>query len=120
MIKFSIEEAYKTVKAHLEAGGKRSQLKGTRGSQCAYRGVDGAKCFIGLMIPDDKYHDDFEKGMSAISMVRHKIIKGSPVFGEALGELQELHDNPNCWSPDGTYNAYSLIDSWFEKNKEVV
>jgi len=120
MISFTIEDAYNTVKAHLEAGGKRSQLRNIRGSQCAYRGAAGAKCFIGLMIPDSKYHESFEKGMSAVSMVRNKIIKGSPVFGEALGELQELHDNPNCWGPDGTYSAYNLLDTWFEENKGVV
>jgi len=119
MISFTIEEAYNTVKAHLEAGGKQSRREDLR-SQCAYRGAGGAKCFVGLMIPDDQYSEQFENGWSASFMVRNKIIKGSPVFGVALVDLQDLHDNPNCWGSDGTYNAYNLLDKWFEENKEVV
>ena len=28
--------------------------------QCAYRGANGLKCAAGWLIPDDKYHSDFE------------------------------------------------------------
>ena len=121
MISFTIEEAYNTVKTHLEAGGKRSVRQFDGGCQlCSYRGDDGTKCFVGVMIPDDKYHPEFERGMSARSMVANKIIKGSVDFGYALSDLQELHDNPLYWNEDGSFNGYDSLDTWYSVNRSVV
>ena len=34
------------------------------GNHCLYRGPDGAKCAIGLFIPDDKYKPEYDKPVS--------------------------------------------------------
>lgn len=120
MISFTIEEAYNTVKAHLEAGGKRSVAEYNTMQLCAYRGEGGAKCFVGLMIPDDKYSPEFEKGMSARAMVKIGVIKGSEEFSYALSDLQELHDNPLYWNEDGSFNGYDSLDVWYSVNRSVV
>jgi hypothetical protein len=120
MIKFSIEQVYNTVVKHLKAGGKRSVRDYNTMNICSYRGDDGAKCFVGLMIPDDKYHPEFERGMSARAMVENKIIEGSVDFGYALSDLQELHDNPLYWNEDGSFNGYDSLDNWYSVNRSVV
>ena len=43
------------VSTHLMAQGRRSTLDDENGFSCAYRGVDGAKCAVGCLIPDDLY-----------------------------------------------------------------
>lgn len=46
------QEAYDTIKKHLLCQRKRSvDDKG----RCKFRGVDGLKCAVGALIPDDKY-----------------------------------------------------------------
>lgn len=75
---------------------------------CAYRGQDGLKCAIGLLIPDDLYQPGFEgaaafalptDAMTACGLWRHSDI---------LAALQHLHDNtpPDAWA----YNLLTLAE----------
>jgi hypothetical protein len=39
---------------------RQQKCKATNSYRCAYRGPNGTKCFIGALIPDDKYLKSFE------------------------------------------------------------
>jgi hypothetical protein len=66
------------------------------GGRCLYRGPDGLKCAIGWLIPDDEYHESFEKlpiiGIAKQSQATCKIME-SPVNFEFSNELQLAHDH---------------------------
>jgi hypothetical protein len=50
------QEMFDTVVAHARKQG----CKAMNGYTCSYRTSYGAKCFIGALIPDDKYKEEFE------------------------------------------------------------
>jgi hypothetical protein len=62
---------------------------------CAYRGMDGTKCAIGILIPDDIYSFDME-GKSFHELCRkHEAVANLPEIQAIMkvGEvLQQLHD----------------------------
>jgi hypothetical protein len=63
---------------------------------CAYRGMDGTKCAIGILIPDEIYSPNME-GMSFHQLCRqHNAVANLPEIQaiKQVGEvLQQLHDN---------------------------
>jgi hypothetical protein len=63
---------------------------------CAYRGEDGTKCAIGILIPDDIYSFDMEgKGFHTLCR-KHNAVANLPEIQAIMqvGEvLQQLHDN---------------------------
>lgn len=63
------------------------------GDQCLYRGPEGKRCVIGLLIPDEKYEEKFEcnlvSGLPA-SLVAEICPEGMTV--RELEMLQEIHD----------------------------
>lgn len=73
------------------------------GGKCAYRGNDGAKCAVGLWIPDDMYNPSWENmGMYGLSMCNDFVEMMASVGinthpqsteGELLNDLQRFHDN---------------------------
>jgi len=66
------------------------------GMVCAYRGGNGTKCAIGILIPDDIYSRDME-GMSFHKLCqRYDVVADLPEIQaiKQVGEvLQQLHDN---------------------------
>lgn len=59
---------------------------------CAYRGVDGNKCAIGILIPDCKYSPNLE-GKSAYEECI-SVAAGIPEGGQGLAfDLQVIHDS---------------------------
>jgi len=66
------------------------------GSECAYRGRNGTKCAIGILIPDDIYSPNME-GMSFLMLCqRYDVVAALPEIQaiKQVGEvLQQLHDN---------------------------
>lgn len=65
--------------------------------RCLYRGQDGAKCAIGLFIPDERYHSEFDMiGAPGMRVIKdetlHDIIEQSITI-ETLRELQRCHDD---------------------------
>jgi hypothetical protein len=59
-------------------------------NQCRYRGPDGTKCFIGVIIPDEKYDPSFEK-----SSLRHilEVLNFDVELSPFLRSLQCIHDS---------------------------
>ena len=63
------EQAFKTMARHMLAQGKRSVAVardsfGVEHESCRYRGPDGLKCAVGVLIPDEEYRESLE-GLSA-------------------------------------------------------
>lgn len=82
------QEAFDLMVAHLIAQGKPAV---SPYGHCVYRGPDGTKCAVGILIPDDVYHPDMEGDNP------HHLIGVD--FGDVdlrfLSEAQSvLHDQP--------------------------
>lgn len=63
---------------------------------CAYRGANGCKCAIGVLIPDDEYLPEME---GEIPIALHRIVKNHELkellnkHAYLLFDLQGIHDN---------------------------
>lgn len=78
---------------------------------CAYRGADGAKCAIGMFIPDILYRAEMEgKGAHVLCGMEPKLKSKLPLEPYALTYLQEVHDDSE---PDETLNS---VMRWVETN----
>ena len=88
------QEAFDKAAAHLLAQGKKSFQPGDD-YLCAYRGVDGLKCAIGALIPDDQY-TGLEQ-MNVTVLLQRKdcpaILKSGDLTKDFLQDLQNVHDN---------------------------
>lgn len=66
-----------------------------RGNTCAYRGYDGAKCAVGLFIPDASYDETLE----GFRVRNYRVAAMLPPETRAhlmfLRELQDVHDIPD-------------------------
>ena len=66
---------------------------------CLYRGPNGLKCAIGVLIPDEKYEPEFE-GLGAINKELCAAAGISHIGKDFLGDLQDIHDQhrPSRWA----------------------
>jgi len=89
----SRQEIFDYVTPLLFAQGERSMLEG--GTTCAYRGVDGMRCAVGFLIPDELYSYGLE-GKSAmdvdITKRLNNVITTDDDLGLFLTDLQDVHD----------------------------
>lgn len=84
------------------------------GQSCAYRTLDGCKCIIGSLIPDDDYDPNMEGSVISldpesvsplVTILRRVIVLTTPV--ERLGAtymmraFQKLHDPASSWDDTG-------------------
>lgn len=60
------------------------------GTRCQYRGTSGAKCALGVLIPDALYDDILDEGMSYQSVVDRV---GLPPWYKFWKQLQGCHDD---------------------------
>jgi hypothetical protein len=64
------QEQFNKVVAHAR---KQGEVAVNSYGECQYRAEDGAKCFVGCLIPDDIYEPDME-GLSARDVIiRHDL-----------------------------------------------
>ena len=92
------QEIFDRVCRHLATQGKRSIECKAGSSVCRYRGPNGLKCAVGILIPDGKVVDE-EWDTGDIARI---IIPGSEVDADYFMELlQKVHDehNPIEWRP---------------------
>lgn len=82
---------------------------------CAYRGLNGNKCPVGVFIPDDVYHASCEGEDVGYLLDR---FPGLSVFMplplEALTSLQAVHDLAN--HPHSDFYTKAKLLSWVERN----
>lgn len=86
----------------------RSQIEYER---CAYRGKDGGKCAIGILIPD-KLYDSVLEGRGVGYLLTHfpairKHLNGCTL--KFLLDLQNLHDDSGKWDDDIYIDLNALI-----------
>jgi len=88
---------------------KRQRQRAISGLYCAYRSGDGGKCFIGVLIPDDRYTPGME-GRSIQTNIaaqdaidpKYGLVRDDPYWHDDrlfLSTVQGVHDNhdPTEW-----------------------
>lgn len=93
-------EIFDKVKDHLLTQNRKSL---NSSGDCAYRGLNGAMCAVGCLIPDDEYYPDLE-GRSVLSLRLQNVpsinkLTTSNKTSVLLRRLQRIHDNidPTSW-----------------------
>jgi len=102
------QEIFDTVAEHLLKQGKQSKAPGDKG--CRYRGPDGTKCAVGVLIPDADYRKWMDAGHSIpvdtllegrdANRKKHRVpasIKALVPHQCLLATLQGAHDNHWNW-----------------------
>lgn len=82
------QEMFDRVVAHARAQ-KRHAISHYRG--CLYHGSNGVRCFIGALIPDDKYKPELE-GQAATSQAVQEAAGYTPEQVVLALRLQSVHD----------------------------
>ena|SRR5271166_1739270 len=87
----SVQEVFDKVAAHLLTQKQKSTFP--KSGTCAYRGRDGLKCAIGVLINDAVYDASIER----FDVMRPEIIKALALSGvnvdvQMLADLQLTHD----------------------------
>ena len=94
------QEIFNKVATHLFTQGKRAMLDPTCDSgQCVYRGPNGSKCAVGVLIPDKLYRKGME--MRTINGLLDDEEVVLPAWmaenRELLWSLQCVHDQHEAW-----------------------
>jgi hypothetical protein len=93
------QELFSRVRAHLLTQRKRSVGYIESKEVCMYRGTNGTKCAIGVLIPDDEYRVTME-GHTLAASQRVQYAAGIAKDQMNLASrLQQIHDN-------------SFVDKW--------
>ncbi len=90
------QQLFDRVAAHLI----RQQEQSRHSGGCLYRGPNGLRCAVGVLIPDGLYHESFEQ--SFVPALPAAVLAEIGLVGEALETaraLQAIHDNehPQDW-----------------------
>lgn len=119
------QEIFDTVARHLFAQGKQSRDS----VSCLYRGPDGTKCAVGVLIPDATYDEDMEgwpiAGLfdpDACQLDEFSLPAWMGEHVNLLQRLQNVHDEPHVeaywvddkrmrWELSLVAQAYGLDDS---------
>lgn len=84
------QEIFDKVATHLLKQGRRSL---TETGSCAYRGVNGAMCAVGCLIPNHHYSPEMEGGTAEDLLIYHgEFLPELNPHVELLSDLQALHD----------------------------
>lgn len=100
------QEIFDTVATHLFVQGRRATSPGND-LMCAYRGEGGAKCAVGVLIPDEIY-DEMMEGRTVSGLVgsAHYALPDWMIEAqELLKDLQNVHDTEVNWKNSATMNA---------------
>lgn len=98
------QEIFDKVSQHLLSQNCKSLGMRFGDTVCFYRGQDGRKCAIGVLIPDELYSSDFENLTIEELLVEEyfpaQLREELSPHKELLSELQLVHDNcrVNMWS----------------------
>jgi hypothetical protein len=95
MITYTHQEAFNIIWEHARKGVKSVSASGA----CKYRGPDGARCFIGELIPDERYFKEMDQTIIYFEGVLDRAAVAVDASPEAVGEIQSIHDHyqPEEW-----------------------
>lgn len=102
---------FERVKAHLLAQGCQSK---DADDECSYRGADGLKCAVGVLIEGRYYSTRLEGyGASNPNVVHSLALSGvgvGPLQLQLLNRLQSMHDRalPETWP-----SQLAIIERWY-------
>lgn len=88
---FAKQETFDLVAKHLLQQNAQSMHPQTH--ICAYRGCDGRKCAIGVLIPDELYTEDLE-GLAASHPRIANLLRDLDHDVALCADLQRVHDLP--------------------------
>ena len=98
MKKLTKQDIFNIVANGMLKQGKKSEDRGS--SSCLYRGPNGLKCAIGMLMPDNLY-DSIMEGQSASEsdVMKTLNVPNTVAFADFLDNLQGVHDDhlPNDW-----------------------
>ena len=118
------QEIFDTVARHLIAQGKQSSRGPTIGekSGCLYRGPNGLKCAVGVLIDDADYNPDMEGKSANLPIVRDALSKKvSTLHMPLVAALQETHDKHDSWTyPTTIVAALRGVADQFALSKDVL
>lgn len=98
----TLQEIFTTVKTHLLTQRERSFESNSK-VICAYRGFNGRKCAVGILIKDEFYHQGLERKPShskeVVTALELSGIQDTPEVRRLLERLQDVHDHhpPDMW-----------------------
>jgi hypothetical protein len=82
---------------------------------CCYRGDNGAKCAVGMFIPDDKYSKSMENTVVSSLLKLHPTLASSmPLKLLGMSTLQGIHDYEH------ENNILECMVKWIQTNVEEV
>lgn len=89
------QEIFDTVAKHLLTQMERSESR----KGCLYRGPNGLKCAVGVLIKDEFYSEELEYATADVSEVMAALEKSGVFYDEIMIDLQILHDEfyPVVW-----------------------
>jgi hypothetical protein len=97
------QEIFDTVAKHLLKQGRRA-VNPDIPEMCHYRGANGTKCAVGVLIPDEAY-DSMMEGRTVVGLLSHpefKIPRWMWNNEQLLIELQNVHDVEHNWKGSAT------------------
>lgn len=104
------QEVFDKVAKHLLT--QKAKSMGEDEDTCMYRGANGLKCAVGILIEDDEYSPRMEMGIASLlsgsvqTPCPHSVYERLSPHSTLLGTLQHIHDG-------------EMVDTWEEKLKEA-
>jgi hypothetical protein len=105
------QEIYDIVKTHAQLQPYRSRNPGN--THCAYRGETGSKCFVGALIPDEKYNPNFdERCDTSIDTYSNADIREAAGISDNdrnfAASLQSIHDCTSAYEWPDALRTFAL------------
>jgi len=109
------QEMLNKVISRAKLGVKSSEEDEDDGNNCLYRSADGNRCFVGELIPDEKYYERIEEKPIGKDVI--DIIPGATNADlNFLRDLQSIHDNYTVeeWKDElsSLADKYNLQFNW--------
>lgn len=122
------QEIFDKVATHLFAQGVRAYGLTdpvTGDTNCLYRGPNGTKCAVGVLIPDEDYDDKIEE-MSADDAIyllapKSQTCASLRAHDKLLSTLQDAHDDEEYWQSTAQMRkALRSVADWHDLNPAIL
>ena len=117
---------FDTVTSHLLRQGERSvRIYNRVDETCAYRGKNGLKCSIGVLIPDGKYNKSMEGNNAFTAEIASAIDKQYGSVDSTPDPVNDLNSDGTFlwwlqWSHDSNYNRGTFLEDTIKRLANTV